>query len=434
MLLKLNFKQKNSLVTKDKIMRYIIDLYNLNNKLVNFIKHDDITGFESVDQGTNPLLWEIAHLCYFYEYHCFNNILENYNFYIDNGDLYDSFKTSREYRFICRPHSKKFVLSYLDYIFNKIIKIINEIELTSTNIYLFLLVIMHNHMHIESIIFTKKLLGYSNILNNQLILKSEEISFEFIKIKGSTFLQGTYEGENLIAFDNEMPQFETIVDDFVISKYCVTEKIVLDFILNNGYENKNLWSINGWRWVQDNNISLPFYWIKDGNQYFIKNYNNVRKIENNLPACHISWYEAEAICKWNGGRLPLEKEWEYLATNGGNSKYPWGNTIQKNIGNLNYSGNICSIDNYSGGDNKDGVRQLFGNVWEWCQEAIYPYDGFKIDPIYKEFSYPFFGFKKILRGGSWATPDILINSRYRNAQLPDCRIQFTGFRIVKDLK
>ena len=95
---------------------------------------------------------------------------------------------------------------------------------------------------------------------------------------------------------------------------------------------------------------------------------------------------------------------------------------------------ICPVNNYSEGDNKNEVRQLFGNVWEWCQEAIYPYDGFKIDPVYKEFSYPFFGFKKILRGGSWATPDILINSRYRNAQMPDCRIQFTGIRVVKSIQ
>ena len=102
-----------------------------------------------------------------------------------------------------------------------------------------------------------------------------------------------------------------------------------------------------------------------------------------------------------------------------------------NCGNLNYSGNITDVTDYFQGDNKLGVRQLFGNVWEWCQEPLYPYNGFKIDPVYREFSYPFFGFKKILRGGCWAAPDILINSRYRNAQMPDCRIQFTGLRIFK---
>ena len=41
-----------------------------------------------------------------------------------------------------------------------------------------------------------------------------------------------------------------------------------------------------------------------------------------------------------------------------------------------------------------GIHQLIGNAWEWCQEAIYPYDGFVIDPVYREMSYPFFGYKK----------------------------------------
>ena len=79
-----------------------------------------------------------------------------------------------------------------------------------------------------------------------------------------------------------------------------------------------------------------------------------------------------------------------------------------------------------------GVQQLIGNVWEWCEEPIYPYDGFNIDPVYREMSYPFFGFKKICRGGCFAVPDYLIHSKYRNAQMPDCRIQFIGFRVCKD--
>ena len=50
-----------------------------------------------------------------------------------------------------------------------------------------------------------------------------------------------------------------------------------------------------------------------------------------------------------------------------------------------------------------GVYGLYGNYWEWCEDPIYPYDGFVIDPVYREMSYPFFGFKKICRGGVWCT-------------------------------
>ena len=80
-----------------------------------------------------------------------------------------------------------------------------------------------------------------------------------------------------------------------------------------------------------------------------------------------------------------------------------------------------------------GLYDMSGNVWEWCEDSIYPYDGYCIDPIYREFSYPYFGLKKNLRGGSWAVPDYLIHPKYRNAQMPETRIQFTGVRVVKDI-
>jgi gamma-glutamyl hercynylcysteine S-oxide synthase len=432
---------------KDKILKLLIDLYEINIQLFKYLKDKDISGYESdlnigilsessgitLGQGTNPLLWELGHICYFFEYHCFKNIIKDYQFYITDSELYDSFITSRKYRFENKSYSKEFLFNYYEYIFKNCIKLLFDQNLNESNYYLFMLCILHNHMHCESFVFTKKLLGFKDTIYKSIIKYDKKIKFKFINIKGGLFSQGNIKGENLFAFDNEMPQFEKKIQDFSVSKYCVTEEIVKDFILIGGYKNKEYWSTNGWRWIQENNIDLPFYWIKKEDKLMINDHGEDRDISSTLPACHMSWFEAEAICKWMGGRLPSESEWEYLATNYGNSKYPWGNTIKKNIGNLNYSGNICPVNNYSEGDNKNEVRQLFGNVWEWCQEAIYPYDGFKIDPVYKEFSYPFFGFKKILRGGSWATPDILINSRYRNAQMPDCRIQFTGIRVVKSI-
>ena len=439
-----SIKNKKVVLSYSKIHNYINSVFCLNKKIIQFIKEDSVTGFEKdatigigsessgimKGQGTNPTLWAIGHFCYFYEYHCFKYLIPNYKFVIDDGDLYDSFITSREYRFSYRPHTKKQILGYLDYIEEKLFNILYNIELNETNTYLILLGILHNHMHCESLLFTKKLLGYNSTFTMHLSL-DKKFNFEFIEVKGGTFTQGTYEGENLIAFDNEMPNFPVKVKDFKVSKYCVTEKMLLKFLLTGGYRNKKLWSDNGWRWVSENQIDKPFYWIFDDDTYLIKDHENTRPISDVLPACHINYYEAEAICKYFGGRLPLESEWEYIATNGGTTKFPWGNEMISNCGNLNYSGNITDVTDYFQGDNKLGVRQLFGNVWEWCQEPLYPYNGFKIDPVYREFSYPFFGFKKIVRGGCWAVPDILINSRYRNAQMPDCRIQFTGLRIVK---
>ena len=113
-------------------------------------------------------------------------------------------------------------------------------------------------MHCESIIFTKKRLGYKNIFNSKFIYKDKKLSFDFIKIKGGKFTQGNKEGDTFISFDNEMPCFKIDVKDFIVSKYPVTEELVLKFVKNGGYKNENLWCINGWRWIKENNINKPF--------------------------------------------------------------------------------------------------------------------------------------------------------------------------------
>ena len=442
----INVKKKRINISTKQIIFEAGKLFMLHEKLTKFLRYSNVTGYESdkrigigsessgisKGQGTNPLLWELGHLCYFYEVHCFQYILPDYTFFIDYGYIYDSFVTSRDVRFEFKKHDKILLFKYFDYIKNTLFKILNG-KIKRYEKYFIFLAILHHHMHLESFIFTKKLLNINNKLCFSKLSLNPDIIFEYAFYKGGYFKQGNTERENLIAFDNELPRFLNKVKSFYISKYCVTEKQVKDFIIKGGYNNKYYWSENGWKWKTENDINLPFYWIKKDNKLLIKNYNKFRFIKNNLPACHMSYYEAEAICKYLGGRLPTESEWEYVATNKGKTKYPWGNSPSTCRCNLNYSGCIVDVSSFAHGNNKKEVCQLFGNVWEWCQEPLYPYQGFKIDPVYKEFSYPFFGFKKILRGGSWACPNILINSRYRNAQMPDCRIQFTGFRVVTDV-
>ena len=74
--------------------------------------------------------------------------------------------------------------------------------------------LLHNHMHCESLIFSKKLLGFENIfkINIQRDIR-RNLDFEFINIKGGTFDQGSIEGENVIAWDNEMPRFKKEINE-----------------------------------------------------------------------------------------------------------------------------------------------------------------------------------------------------------------------------
>jgi iron(II)-dependent oxidoreductase len=289
---------------------------------------------------------------------------------------------------------------------------------------------MHNENYIFSI--------HSIIINNITYISYDKIitpiNNVFINIPGGLFLQGSLINKNRISFDNEMPIFTKEIKSFWVSKYPITEYEYLEFVNAGGYTNKKYWDINAQLWLKSHNINAPMYWFKKNSIWYRRQYDIIVKIGSNLPVCNISWYEAKAYCLWKKCRLITESEWEYIATNLGKTEYPWGNDSPNHIlCNLNYKNDYCvDVNLYSNSDSKLGISQLIGNVWEWCAEDFYPYDYFLIDPIYREMSYPLFGQKKICRGGCFCVDDYLINSKYRNAQSPDCRIQFIGFRICKD--
>ena len=384
----------------------------------------------------NPLLWQFGHVIFFY----INHVLENLNIKDDNVEkykkyinFYDSFLTPLELRKGKQLINYNELIKLSDLVFRLLYEYCNnKNSLTNTDCYLLMLGILHNEMHNEAFLFTKL------NLKKQIDFKINVQSFdniiediEFINYSGGNFKQGTNEIKEFLTFDNEMPQFETYVHSFSISKYTITEHQFLQFVKNDGYKKKEYWSNNGYHWKEKCNINLPLYWIKEESNYFKMLNKKKYSLISNLPMSNISYYEAEAYCSWKNCRLPTETEWEYTATNEGKTNFPWGNKKEESVCNINYKSYIKNVDCFKKGNNKKGVSQLIGNVWEWCLEPIYPYNRFEMDLVYREMSYPFFGFKKICKGGSFAVPDHLIHTRYRNAQYPDCRIQFIGFRVCK---
>jgi iron(II)-dependent oxidoreductase len=113
------------------------------------------------------------------------------------------------------------------------------------------------------------------------------------------------------------------------------------------------------------------------------------------PACHVSWFEAEAYAAASGARLPSEAEWEKAASS--------------------------------------GLLTGVGQVWEWTASHFGGYPGFVAYP-YKEYSEVFFGEDyRVLRGGSWATHPRVASPRFRNWDLPVRRQIFAGVRLARDV-
>jgi iron(II)-dependent oxidoreductase len=128
--------------------------------------------------------------------------------------------------------------------------------------------------------------------------------------------------------------------------------------------------------------------------------------------------------------LPSEAEWEFAASfcgNGLKRRYPWGEDASDGThANLDASGRV-PVAAFAAGDSLGGCRQMLGNVWEWTSSPFGPYPGFVCDP-YREYSEPWFGTHKVLRGGSFSTPARLVHNTWRNFYTPDRGDVFAGFR------
>jgi iron(II)-dependent oxidoreductase len=126
--------------------------------------------------------------------------------------------------------------------------------------------------------------------------------------------------------------------------------------------------------------------------------------------------------------LPTEAEWERAA--GGNGRaFPWGDAPpDPSRAHLDLATDGCvPVDAHASGDSPAGCRQMIGNVWEWTASDFLPYPGFVADP-YRDYSAPWFGTHKVLRGGCFATRARLLRNTWRNFYMPDRRDVFAGFR------
>jgi iron(II)-dependent oxidoreductase len=258
-------------------------------------------------------------------------------------------------------------------------------------------------------------------------------------VPGGVFKLGSEPGSGFV-FDNEQWAHEVVVKPFSISRTAVTQAEFAEFVNDGGYRRREFWSDEGWGWRGSVNAEHPVYWrfaAKD--KWERRVFDQWVPLESDLPVIHVNWREAEAYCRWSRRRLPTEAEWEMAAScemiADGSSvvsrkrKYPWGDEAPTpERANLDWrAGGCIQVNALPASDSAFGCRQMIGNVWEWTATDFSPYPGFEPGP-YKEYSAPWFGDHKVLRGGCWATRSRLIRNCYRNFYKPDRRDVWCGFR------
>ncbi|HET7275221.1 MAG TPA: ergothioneine biosynthesis protein EgtB [Longimicrobiaceae bacterium] len=220
------------------------------------------------------------------------------------------------------------------------------------------------------------------------------------------------------AYDNEGPRHRQFLEPFEIADRLVTCGEYLEFMVDRGYSRPEFWLSLGWATVQENGWTEPFYWEQRDGVWMIFTLGGMREVDPEEPVCHLSYFEADAYARWAGARLPTEAEWE-IAT----ADLPVeGNLVDE----LRFHPSVAR-----GGS---GLRQAYGDVWEWTASPYTPYPGFRTAAgAVGEYNGKFMCNQYVLRGGSCATSRSHIRSTYRNFFPPEATWQFTGVRLARDL-
>ncbi|MEP6859138.1 MAG: ergothioneine biosynthesis protein EgtB [Deltaproteobacteria bacterium] len=209
------------------------------------------------------------------------------------------------------------------------------------------------------------------------------------------------------AFDNERPRHRVVVEPFELATRALANRDVQEFIAAGGYRDAKWWLSDGWAAVTTERWDAPLYW-RGAEHYTLA---GVRAIDPDETACHLSYYEADAIARWRGARLPSEAEWEHAA-----------GTVDASVGNFAEDDRLCP-----------GDGAMFGDVWEWTRSSYSPYPGFRELPgPAAEYNGKFMSGQQVLRGGSCFTPRGHVRASYRNFFPPSARWQMTGVRLARD--
>jgi iron(II)-dependent oxidoreductase len=419
----------------------------------------------------NPPLWEIGHVAWTQEFWALRHLRKEKPL-LENGDrLYNSTDVAHDTRWELLLPSREQTLSYMNEVIELCVARIERSEqLSADEFYFYWLTSFHEAMHAEALAYTRQTLGYPAPAFYSDAARAKFSGGAYpgdVEIPGGKFVIGATR-ETPFIFDNEKWAHEIEVKPFRIARAPVTNGEFLEFVEEGGYRDRDYWSDDGWQWLESGGapqleksfakffhkdisepievaafkerLDHPVYWRPlDNGRWQQRIYDRHVLLNENLPVVHVSWYEAEAFCNWAGRRLPTEKEWEVAASGelaaGGaglsahRRHYPWGDWAPSaESANLDWrAGGLVEVGAHASGDSGFGCRQMIGNVWEWTADAFLPYPGFSADP-YKEYSQPWFGTHKVLRGGCWATSSLLIRNSWRNFYTPDRGDVWAGFR------
>jgi ergothioneine biosynthesis protein EgtB len=286
--------------------------------------------------------------------------------------------------------------------------------------YFFELALYHEDMHAEALLMSLQTLALpspppSGAVSHAAAASARSTAVRDVAFAGGELRLGAAPGADAwrFVFDNEKWAQVVHVAPFAMASRCVTNGEFADFVDAGGYGRDALWSTAGRRWRNGAGATQPGFWRRSADGWEQRRFAQWEPLGRDEPVMHVNAHEAEAWCAWAGRRLPTEAEWEFAALS-------VARTAADHL-------DLRSAKPVFADDGERALVHLFGNVWEWTASAFIALPGFQPDP-YADYSAPWFGDHRVIRGGSFATRTRLVHAKFRNFYLPERSDMFVGFR------
>lgn len=266
---------------------------------------------------------------------------------------------------------------------------------------------------------------------------------EMVWVPAGSFLMGntgvgqdSYNGMSI-----EYPQHSVYLSGYWIGKYEVTRKQYRLFMEAGGYTNRVYWTDESWAWVTSLGRTQPDLWAPQ------QNWGTGTFTQTDAhPVVGVTYYEAEAFCRWAGVKLPTEAQWEKAARWDPVRSHPnifsWGDLWVNNncnndydndpIGGGLFAAQTTPVGSYPQGVSPYGCMDMMGNVGEWCQDWYGP-DYYSQTPEdgWRNPTGPLEGLARSIRGGSWMEHFDGCRCAYRSAFNPNYSRRNFGFRVAR---
>jgi len=256
---------------------------------------------------------------------------------------------------------------------------------------------------------------------------------ELLDVPGGRVVLGKGFDDRFYGWDNEYGRLEQDVASFRASRFLVSNAEFREFVDAGGYREPDYWDEEGRAWRSFREAECPLFWIAagDGGGWRLRLMLEEVPMRWDWPV-EVNCLEARAFCAWKTARegrttrLPSEEEWYRLRAVSGVPDVPEWDGAPGNL-NLEHSASPCPVDRFESG----GFCDVVGNVWQWTETPITGFPGFRVHPLYDDFSTPTFDLRhNLIKGGSWISTG---NEAIRDSRYAFRRhfYQHAGFRYIE---